>query len=94
MDGPDYELVAQHLSGLSEKVAAMEERLIDVEQVNTRLEAAALTTSRALDEISRHWNAVYEAMRREERREEGEHLGDALHEGLDVHARPHADQPG
>jgi len=32
--------------------------------VNTRLEEAALTTARALEEVSRHWDAVYDAMRR------------------------------
>ena len=31
-----------------------------------RLEKAAPTTARALQEISGHWDAVYEAMRREE----------------------------
>ena len=30
------------------------------------LEQAALTTARALQEIAGHWDAVYEAMRREE----------------------------
>jgi len=67
----DYELIAQELSALSEKVADLGEkvgdvakRLTDVEQVNTRLEDAALTTARALAEISGHWDAVYEAMRR------------------------------
>ena len=79
MDERDYELVAQHVSGLSQKVAAIEERLIDVEKVNARLEAAALTTSRALEEIARHWDAVYEAMRREEERDDlQEDLGRAL----------------
>jgi hypothetical protein len=34
--------------------------------VNARLEAAALTTARAMIEISQHWDAVYEAMRRPE----------------------------
>jgi hypothetical protein len=34
--------------------------------VNARLEEAALTTARAMAEISRHWDAVYEAMRRAE----------------------------
>jgi hypothetical protein len=34
--------------------------------VNARLEEAALSTARALGEVSRHWDAVYEAMRREE----------------------------
>ena len=38
-------------------------RLTDVEKVNARLEGAALTTARALAEISGHWEAVYEAMR-------------------------------
>ena len=37
----------------------------DVEGVNARLEQAALT-ARALQEISGHWDAVYEAMRRAE----------------------------
>ncbi len=30
------------------------------------MEDAALTTARALGEVSRHWDAVYEAMRRAE----------------------------
>ena len=38
----------------------------DVEKVNARLEEAALTTARALQEISGHWNSVYEAMRRKD----------------------------
>ena len=32
--------------------------------MNARLEEAALTTARALGEVSHHWDAVYEAMRR------------------------------
>jgi hypothetical protein len=36
----------------------------DAESVNARLEDAALTTARALGDVSRHWNAVYDAMRR------------------------------
>jgi hypothetical protein len=32
--------------------------------VNARLDDAALTTARALGEVSRHWDAVYDAMRR------------------------------
>ena len=43
-------------------------RMAEVEKVNARLESAALTTARALQEVSRHWDAVYEAMRREEER--------------------------
>ena len=66
----DYELIAQQVTGLSERIAALEKRLADVEKVNGRLEVAALTTSRAMEEISRHWDAVYEAMRREEERDD------------------------
>jgi hypothetical protein len=62
----EAELIAQKLSGLAGKVDALEKRLLDVEKVNARLEQAALTTARALQEISRHWDAVYEAMRRDE----------------------------
>jgi len=36
------------------------------EQGNARLEDAALTNARALAEISGHWEAVYEAMRRKD----------------------------
>jgi len=63
----DYEVVAQELSELGEKLRALEERLAEVERVNARLEEAALTTARALAEVSRHWNAVYDAMRRAEK---------------------------
>jgi hypothetical protein len=35
-----------------------------IEKVNARLEEVALTTARAIGEISGRWNAVYEAMRR------------------------------
>ena len=55
----DYELLAQ-------QVARLEQRLAEVERVNARLEQAALTTASALHEISRRWDAVYDAMRREE----------------------------
>ena len=63
----DYELLAQELSELAEKIRGLEERLADVERVNTRLEDAALTTARAMAEISHHWDAVYDAMRRADR---------------------------
>lgn len=62
----DYELIAQELSDLGEKIRRLDERLAEVERVNARLEDAALTTARSLGEISRHWDAVYEAMRRAE----------------------------
>ena len=35
--------------------------------MNTRLEEAALTTALALGEVARHWDAVYDAMRRADR---------------------------
>jgi hypothetical protein len=36
-------------------------------RVNARLEEAALTTAPCLGEVSRHWDAVYDAMRRADR---------------------------
>ena len=60
----DYEVVAKELSQLGEKWRELEERVAEVERVNARLEDAALTTARALGEVSRHWDAVYDAMRR------------------------------
>jgi hypothetical protein len=73
----DYELIAQRLSALSDTVSKLENRtgdllarMDDVEKVNARLEEAALTTARAMKEISDHWNAVYEAMRREDTSQE------------------------
>ena len=63
----DYEVVAEELSQLAEKMRELGERLAEVERVNARLEEAALTTARALGEVSRHWDAVYDAMRRADR---------------------------
>ncbi len=63
----DYDVVARELSNLAEQLRRLEERLAEVERVNTRLEEAALTTARALGEVSRHWDAVYDAMRRADR---------------------------
>jgi len=69
----DAELIAQELSEMGHRVTALENRLSDVlmrlaeaEKVNRRLESAALTTAQALQEVSRHWDAVYDAMRRPE----------------------------
>jgi hypothetical protein len=62
----DSEVLAQQVSGLQATVARLERRMAEVEKVNARLEQAALTTARALEEMSGHWDAVYEAMRREE----------------------------
>jgi hypothetical protein len=66
MNGRDYEMVAEQVNGLNAKVADLLERMAEVEKVNARLESAALITARSLQEISRHWDAVYEAMRRAE----------------------------
>jgi predicted nuclease with TOPRIM domain len=63
----DYEVVAEELSQLAEKLRDLEERVAEVERVNARLEEAALTTARALGEVSRHWDAVYDALRRADR---------------------------
>ncbi len=41
--------------------------MAEVERVNARLEDATLTTARAMAEVSRHWDAVYDAMRRADR---------------------------
>ena len=63
----DYEVVAEELSKLAEKWRDLEQRVAEVERVNARLEEAALTTARAMGEVSRHWDAVYDAMRRADR---------------------------
>jgi hypothetical protein len=63
----DWAVVAEELSKLGEKWRDLEERVAEVERVNARLEDAALTTARALGEVSRHWDAVYDAMRRADR---------------------------
>jgi hypothetical protein len=62
----DTEMIAQELSALGHKLDDLDTRLTAVEKVNARLEDAALTTARALAEISGHWDAVYEAMRRKD----------------------------
>jgi hypothetical protein len=73
----DYELIAQQVSGLAERISSLENRISDVltrmnevETVNARMEEAALITARALEEISGHWDAVYEAMRRRDASQE------------------------
>ena len=67
----ESELIAQELSNLGNKLEDFGRRLSEVERVNSRLEEVALTTARALAEISGHWDAVYEAMRRKDRSQEG-----------------------
>jgi hypothetical protein len=66
----DAEVIAQELSALGHKLDELEKRMAAVEKVNRRLEEAALTTARALGEISGHWDAVYEAMRRKDESQE------------------------
>jgi hypothetical protein len=62
----DFETIAQEVSSLGQRVSDLETRIEHVEKVNTGLEEAALTTARALQEISSHWDKVYEAIRRRE----------------------------
>jgi hypothetical protein len=66
----DYELIAEQVSSIADRVRVLEDRLAEVESVNSRLEEAALTTARALEDISGHWDAVYEAMRRRDTSQE------------------------
>jgi hypothetical protein len=68
----DLNVIANELRSLGEQVRSLQARMTEVEKVNGQLENAALTTSRALEEIARHWDAVYEAMRRAEAVEEAE----------------------
>jgi prefoldin subunit 5 len=62
----ESEVLAQELSNVAAKVDALETRVKELETVIERLEAAAATTARALEEVSAHWDAVYRAMRRAE----------------------------
>ena len=62
----EFDIIAREVSGYRTRLEAIEKRLDEVEKVNARLESAALTTARAMIEISQHWDAVYEAMRRPE----------------------------
>ena len=71
----ESEVIAQALSAISGRVAAIEARLGEIDRVIAGLEGAALTTARALQEISRNWDAVYDAMRRPEEPDVGQ-LGD------------------
>jgi len=62
----ETEVLAQELDSVGNKLRALEARLTEVEKIIERLEAAALTTARALEEVSTHWDKVYRAMRRAE----------------------------
>ena len=81
----ESEVIAQELSALGVRIARLEARLAEVDPVIARLEGAALTTARSMQEISKHWDAVYEAMRRNEEPGEDSSHGDAhrppTHEG-------------
>jgi uncharacterized coiled-coil protein SlyX len=62
----ESEVLAQELDSLGQKLDALETRLAEVERIIEGLEAAALNTARALEEVSSHWDSVYRAMRRAE----------------------------
>jgi len=62
----ESEVLARELDNLGKKLRAVESRLTELEKLIEGLEAAALTTARALEEVSTHWDQVYRAMRRAE----------------------------
>ncbi len=62
----ESEVLARELDSLGNKLRAVESRLTELEKLIEGLEAAALTTARALEEVSTHWDQVYRAMRRAE----------------------------
>jgi hypothetical protein len=62
----ESEVLAQELEHVGHKIKSLEARVKVVEPVIPRLEIAAETTARALEEVSAHWDAVYRAMRRKE----------------------------
>jgi uncharacterized coiled-coil protein SlyX len=82
----DSEIMAQQLSTLGARVTRLEARLAEVDPVIARLEGAALTTARSMQEISQHWDAVYEAMRRDENTGENDQHRPPPHE-------PHSSSP-
>ena len=62
----ESEVLAQELEHIGHKIESLEARIEDVEGVIPRLETAAETTPRALEQVTAQWNAVYKAMRRRE----------------------------
>lgn len=65
-DSSENEVLAQELDNIGSKLLDVERRLAEVERVIRGLESAAMTTARALEEVSSHWDSVYRAMRRAE----------------------------
>lgn len=65
-DDSESELLARELDSVGHKIAALDARVREIEAVVERLEVAARTTARGLEEVSTHWDAVYRAMRRAE----------------------------
>ena len=65
-ESSESEVLAQELEKLGEQVNSLETRLAEVERIIKGLEATALVTARALEEISSHWDSVYRAMRKAE----------------------------
>ena len=65
-ESSENEVLAQELDTLGRKLLDIETRMADVERVIRGLESAALTTARALEQVSSHWDSVYRAMRRAE----------------------------
>jgi hypothetical protein len=53
----ESEVLAQELSNVSSRIAALETRMTEVQAVIERLEAAAEIMARALEEVSSHWDA-------------------------------------
>ena len=69
----DLEVIAQELSALGHKLDELDARLAAVEQVNLATRRGCTDHARALPEISGHWDAVYEAMRRRDESQRAEH---------------------
>jgi len=67
----DYEVVAEELSQLAERMRGLEERLAEVERVKHASRGSGPDHRPALGEVSRHWDAVYDAMRRADRIDRG-----------------------
>jgi hypothetical protein len=66
VENNENEVLAQELDSIGSKLLSVELRMAEVERIIRGLEAAALTTARALEEVSSHWDSVYRAMRRAE----------------------------